>query len=33
MGLCISLQKADMPTLEEMQRRFADDDEGGGNAA
>ena len=28
MGLCISLQKAGMPTLEEMQRRFADEDEG-----
>lgn len=26
MGLCISLQKAGMPTLEEMQRRFADED-------
>jgi HTH-type transcriptional regulator / antitoxin HipB len=25
MGLCLSLQKAGMPTLEEMQRRFADD--------
>jgi len=24
MGLCLSLQKAGMPTLEEMQRRFAD---------
>jgi len=23
MGLCLSLQKAGMPTLEEMQRRFA----------
>ena len=27
MGLCISLQKAGMPTLNEMQRRFADEDE------
>lgn len=27
MGLCISLQKAGMPTLEEMQRRFADEDD------
>ena len=27
MGLCISLQKVGMPTLEEMQRRFADEDE------
>ncbi len=27
MGLCLSLQKAGMPTLEEMQRRFADEDE------
>lgn len=26
MGLCLSLQKAGMPTLEEMQRRFADND-------
>ena len=25
MGLCISLQKAGMPSLEEMQRRFADE--------
>lgn len=25
MGLCLSLQKAGMPTLEEMQRRFADE--------
>jgi DNA-binding phage protein len=33
MGLCLSLQKAGMPTLEEMQRRFADDDEDGANAA
>lgn len=34
MGLCITLQKAGMPTLEEMQRRFADDDQeedGAGN--
>ncbi|MGB4116474.1 MAG: transcriptional regulator [Polaromonas sp.] len=27
MGLCISLQPAGMPTLEEMQRRFADEEE------
>ena len=27
MGLCLSLQKAGMPTLEEMQRRFADEDD------
>lgn len=27
MGLCLSLQKAGMPTLEEMQRRFADGDD------
>lgn len=27
MGLCLSLQKTGMPTLEEMQRRFADDEE------
>lgn len=33
LDLCLSLQKAGMPTLEEMQRRFADDDEDGGNAA
>jgi HTH-type transcriptional regulator / antitoxin HipB len=33
MGLCISLQKAGMPTLEEMQRRFADEDEENTNAA
>jgi len=26
MGLCLSLQKAGMPTLEEMQRRFAAED-------
>jgi len=32
MGLCISLQKAGMPTLEEMQRRFADEDDEAGNA-
>lgn len=32
-GLCLSLQKAGMPTLEEMQRRFADDDGDGGDAA
>lgn len=28
LGLCISLQKTGMPTLDEMQRRFADEDEG-----
>lgn len=28
LGLCLSLQKAGMPTLEEMQRRFADEDDG-----
>ncbi len=28
MGLCLSLQKAGMPTLEEMQRRFADNGDG-----
>lgn len=28
MGLCLSLQKAGLPTLEEMQRRFADEDDG-----
>ncbi|WP_295956830.1 helix-turn-helix transcriptional regulator [Rhodoferax sp.] len=35
MGLCLGLQKAGMPTLEEMQQRFADDgdDAGGGHAA
>ena len=38
MGLCISLQKTGMPTLEEMQRRFADEDnqideKGSANAA
>jgi HTH-type transcriptional regulator / antitoxin HipB len=27
MGLCLSLEKAGMPTLEEMQRRFSDDNE------
>lgn len=27
MGLCLSLQKSGMATLEEMQRRFADDEE------
>jgi len=27
MGLCLSLQKAGMPTLEEMQRRFAVEDD------
>lgn len=32
MGLCLSLQKAGMPTLEEMQRRFADEEEDEGNA-
>lgn len=26
MGLCITLEKAGMPTLAEMQRRFAEDD-------
>ena len=25
MGLCLGLQKAGMPTLDEMQRRFADE--------
>ena len=33
MGLCLSLQKAGMPTLEEMQRRFADEDGEDVNAA
>ena len=33
MGLSISLQKAGMPTLEEMQRRFADEDDGNTHAA
>jgi HTH-type transcriptional regulator / antitoxin HipB len=42
MGLCISLEKAGMPTLADMQRRFAEedwdgedgaDDESGGHAA
>ena len=38
MGLCLSLQKAGMPTLDEMQRRFADEDDevdekGSANAA
>jgi HTH-type transcriptional regulator / antitoxin HipB len=33
MGLCLSLEKAGMPTLEEMQRRFADEDEGNANAS
>ncbi len=28
MDLCLGLQKAGMPTLEEMQRRFADDEDG-----
>lgn len=32
MGLCLSLQKAGMPTLEEMQRRFTDEDEEEGSA-
>ena len=32
MGLCLSLQKAGMPTLEEMQRRFADEDDEDGKA-
>ena len=27
MGLCLSLQKSGMPTLDEMQRRFADEDD------
>ena len=27
MGLCLSLQKTGMPTLDEMQRRFADEDD------
>jgi transcriptional regulator with XRE-family HTH domain len=27
MGLCLSIQKAGMPTLEEMQRRFAAEDD------
>ncbi len=27
MGLCISLQRSGMPTLDEMQRRFADEDD------
>ena len=27
MGLCLSLEKAGIPTLEEMQRRFSDDAE------
>lgn len=29
MGLCLSLQKAGMPTLEEMQHRFADEENDG----
>jgi DNA-binding phage protein len=42
MGLCITLEKAGMPTLADMQRRFAEedwdgedgaDDESGGHAA
>jgi transcriptional regulator with XRE-family HTH domain len=34
MGLCIGLEKAGMPSLEDMQRRFAsDDDEGAGDVA
>lgn len=33
MGLCLSLQKAGMPTLDEMQRRFADEDEKDAHAA
>ena len=28
MGVCLCLEKAGMPTLEEMQRRFSDDPEG-----
>lgn len=33
MGLCLSLQKAGMPTLEEMQHRFADDNGDDSDAA
>ena len=36
MGLCLGLQNAGLPTLEEMQRRFADDedeDDGAAHAA
>ncbi len=33
MGLSLSLQKAGMPTLDEMQRRFADDDDEDADAA
>ena len=35
MGLCLSLQKLGMPTLDEMQRRFVDEDDekGCANAA
>ena len=32
MGLCLSLQKSGMPTLDEMQRRFADEDDEKGSA-
>lgn len=32
-GLCLRLEKAGMPTLEEMQRRFADEDDEDANAA
>lgn len=27
MGLCLTLERAGMPTLEEMQRRFADEED------
>ena len=33
MGLSLSLQKAGMPTLDEMQRRFANEDDEGAHAA
>ena len=33
MGLSLSLQKAGMPTLDEMQRRFADEDDEDAHAA
>ena len=33
MGLCLSLQKAGMPTLDEMQRRFADEGDEDAHAA
>ena len=32
MGLCLCLEKAGMPTLDEMQRRFADEDDGNAHA-